>query len=333
MLHTVKWKIIGLVLAIILVFLLFGASVLFGYTNTTWQMVIQAYTAFDGSNEHIIIREARVPRAVAALLVGAALAGAGIIMQALTRNPMASPGILGVNAGGGFFIVAGVSFFSISSEKSYMWLAFAGAIIASIFVYVISSIGREGMTPLKLTLAGATTAALFSSFTSALLVIDERTLSDVLYWLAGSVEGKSLNLITSVLPFLITGFIVILFLGRALNVFAIGEDAAVGLGQNTVALKLLSLLVVVVLAGGAVAIAGPVGFVGLVIPHIARGLIGRDHRWIIPYCLVLGAILLLSADLGARFIAFPREVPVGVMTAIVGAPFFIYLARRELFLK
>ncbi|MFF2481732.1 FecCD family ABC transporter permease [Paenibacillus sp. NPDC058071] len=329
MLHNKTWKIIGLLLAAALAILLFWMSVVFGYADTSWHTVKEAYTAFDGSNEHIIIRELRMPRTIIALLIGAALAASGALMQAITYNPMASPGILGVNAGGGFFIVAGLSLFSIQSSMSMVWLAFAGAAFAAIAVYVMAQVGKDGITPLKLTLAGATLAALFTSFTTALLIGDERTLDDVLFWLAGSVQGKSLNQLTAVLPFLLAGYVVILVLGKSLNIYAVGEQLAKGLGQRTQWLKIVSLLTVVALAGSSVAVAGPVGFVGLVIPHIVRALVGNDHRWIIPYCLVLGGNLLLAADIGARFIAFPKEVPVGVMTALVGAPFFIYLARRE----
>jgi len=330
MLHNKGWKITGLLMAGAFAILLFGASVVFGYADTSWHTVKAAYTAFDGSNEQLIIRDIRMPRAIIALLVGAALAASGALMQALTRNPMASPGILGVHAGGGFFIVAGISLFSIGSSMAMLWLAFAGSGFAALSVYFIAQVGNGGFTPLKLTLAGATLAALFTSFTTALLIGDEQTLDLVLFWLAGSVQGKSLNQLVTVLPFLISGVVVVLFMGRSLNIYAVGEQLAKGLGQRTEWLKVMSLLVVVLLAGSSVAIAGPIGFVGLVIPHIVRALVGSDYRWVIPYCLVVGGCLLLAADIGARFIAFPKEVPVGVMTALVGAPFFIYMARREL---
>ncbi|BBI33591.1 FecCD family ABC transporter permease [Cohnella abietis] len=328
MLHNTTWKWIGLLIATVLAILLFGASVVFGYADTSWHTVKEAFTAFNGSNEHIIIRDLRIPRACIALLVGAALAASGALMQAITRNPMASPGILGVNAGGGFFVVAGISLFSAGSVMSMVWLAFAGAAFAAVSIYVVAQVGKGGITPLKLTLAGATLAALFTSFTTALLIGDERTLDVVLFWLAGSVQGKSLEQLTTVLPFLLVGYVMVLLMGRSLNLYAMGEQLAKGLGQRVQGLKVMSLLAVIVLAGSSVAVAGPIGFVGLVIPHIVRALVGPDHRWVIPYCLVLGGSLLLAADLGARFIAFPKEVPVGVMTALVGAPFFIYLARR-----
>ncbi|GKU76655.1 iron ABC transporter permease [Paenibacillus sp. L3-i20] len=333
MLYNKLLKVTGLVLLAFMGIVLFVASIVLGYTDTSWRIVKEALSGFDGSNAHLIVRELRIPRAITATLVGAALAVSGAVMQALTRNPMASPGILGVNAGAGFFIVAGISFFGLQSSMNMVWLSFAGAIVAALSVYGFAAVGREGITPLKLTLAGATIAALFTSFITALLIGDEQTLDTVLFWLAGSVQGRSMEQIMTVLPFLLGGYIVVMFMGRTLNVFAVGEDIAKGLGQRIIQFQLLALLIVVILAGSSVAIAGPIGFVGLIIPHIARALVGIDNRWVIPYCLLLGAILLLAADLSARFIAFPKEVPVGVMTALVGAPFFIYMARRELMTK
>lgn len=326
-------KIAGLIASLMLFALLFAASIVYGYADTTWSVVWGAYRHFDGSNGQVIIRDIRLPRAIVASLVGAALAVAGAMMQALTRNPMASPGILGVNAGAGFFVVTGVSFMSLSGQGELAWLALSGAAAAAVSVYVVGSVGREGLTPLKLTLAGATMAALFSSFTSALLISDEKTLDSVFFWLAGSIEGRKMEQIVTMLPFFLVGLLSALLLSKAMNVISVGEEVATGLGQNTFRVKLASLLVVVLLAGGAVSLAGPVGFVGLVIPHIVRGLVGIDYRFVLPYCVVLGSVLLLAADIGARFIAFPKEVPVGVMTAIVGAPFFIYLARKELLSK
>lgn len=328
--QNVYYKTIGLIISVAILAALFFASNVLGYTNTPWQVTLDAYLHYDDSNEHVIIRELRFPRALVATLVGAALAVSGALMQALTKNPMASPGILGINAGAGFFIMIGMIVLSLSTHSGLVWLAFLGSAVAALAVYVIGSVGMKGLTPLKLTLAGATVAALFSSFTSALMVSNERDLETVLFWLVGSVEGRKIEHIIPVLPFLFPGFICALLLGKAMNVITVGEDVAKGLGQNTFHVKLMSLIAVVLLSGGSVAIAGPISFVGLVVPHIVRRWIGLDHRWIIPYCAVFGAILLVAADTSARFIAFPKEVPVGVMTATIGAPFFIYLARKGL---
>lgn len=330
LLKTNRARTLGLLIGIILFILSICASILLGYTNTTWKMAIDAYTNFNGSNEHIIIQTTRVPRALIAAAVGSSLAIAGAIMQALSKNPLASPGIMGVNAGAGFFVVLTVTFFASASLNQLTWSAFLGAAVAAITVYFLGSVGREGLTPMKLTLAGAAMAAFFSSFTQGLLVVNEKALEEVLFWLAGSVQGRDLEILQSVLPYLVIAWIGSLLLANSINVLSMGEDVAKGLGQRTVLIKLLSAVVVVLLAGGAVAIAGPIGFIGIVIPHLARSIVGIDHRWVIPFCGLLGGILLLLADIGARYVIMPEEVPVGVMTAIIGTPFFIYIARRRM---
>ncbi|MBM6618914.1 FecCD family ABC transporter permease [Bacillus suaedaesalsae] len=330
LLKTNRARTLGLLVGIILFILSICASILLGYTATTWKMAIDAYLNFNGSNEHIIIQTTRVPRALIAAAVGSSLAIAGAIMQALTKNPLASPGIMGVNAGAGFFVVLSITFFAQASLNQLTWSAFLGAAVAAFTVYFLGSLGREGLTPMKLTLAGAAMAAFFSSFTQGLLVINEKALEEVLFWLAGSVQGRDLDILLSVLPYLVLAWIGSLLLANPINVLSMGDDVAKGLGQKTVLIKLSSAIVIVLLAGGAVAIAGPIGFIGIVIPHLARSIVGIDHRWVIPYCGLLGGILLLVADIGARYVIMPEEVPVGVMTAIIGTPFFIYIARRRM---
>ncbi|MGG3642662.1 FecCD family ABC transporter permease [Bacillus gobiensis] len=303
-------------------------SVVYGYTDTSWKTAIDAFQAFNGSNKHLIITNVRLPRALVAAVVGAALAVAGALMQALTKNPLASPDIFGVNAGAGFFVVASMIFFHVQSLQANVWIAFAGAAIAAFIVYFISSIGIDGLTPVKLTLAGASIAALFSSLTQGMLAVNEAALEQVLFWLAGSVQGRNLQLLLSLSPYLIIALIGSFLLGRKINVLIMGEDVAKSLGQKTGLIKLMMAVSIIILAGGAVAIAGPIGFIGIVVPHFARYLVGNDHRWILPYCALLGAILLITADIGARYIIMPEEVPVGVMTAIIGTPVFIYIARK-----
>ncbi|MGP4073493.1 FecCD family ABC transporter permease [Piscibacillus sp. B03] len=328
MLTKTSTRSIGIIIGMISVLALIWASVIFGLTKINTQMVIDSFTNYDQSNEHIIIQTARIPRALIAAAVGSSLAIAGAIMQGLTKNPLASPSIFGVNAGASFFVVLGVSFFGVSSITGFTWLAFLGAAIAAVVVYLLGSVGTDGLTPVKLTLAGAAIAALFSSMTQGILTMDERALDQVLFWLAGAVQGRDLELLVGVLPYLIVGWVTSLFIGKKMNVLTMGEDVAVGLGQKTWLVKVVGAMVIVLLAGSAVAIAGPIGFVGLIIPHVARWLVGYDYRWLIPYSGLLGAILLLAADIGARYIIMPAEVPIGVMTAFIGAPFFIYIARR-----
>ncbi|MGA9287934.1 MAG: iron ABC transporter permease, partial [Anaerobacillus sp.] len=239
------------------------------------------------------------------------------------------PSILGVNAGASFVIVIAVTFFSVTSLTVFSWLAFLGAAVASIVVYVLGSLGREGLTPMKLTLAGAAIAAMFSSLTQGMLVLNEKALEDVLFWLAGSIEGRSLEMLSSVAPYIGVGLIGALFISTKINTLVMGEDIAKGLGQRTLLVKGGAAVLIVFLAGGSVAVAGPIGFIGIVVPHVARYFTGPDYRWIIPYSALLGAILLLVADIAARYVIMPLEAPVGVLTAVIGTPFFIYIARKE----
>jgi iron complex transport system permease protein len=328
LLKTTQLKWAGLVTAVLLMLLLMCGSVIYGYTETSWRTAIDTFTNYNGSNEHIIIKTVRLPRALIASAVGASLAIAGALMQTLTKNPLASPGIFGINAGAGFAVVVAVTLFSVNDLQAFNGLAFIGAAVAAISVYAIGSFGREGLTPMKLTLAGAAIAAMFSSFTQGLLVIDEASLEQVLFWLAGSVQGRKLETLQNVLPYIGIGWIGAILIAGKMNILSMGEDVAKGLGLNTGLLKMTVGVLVILLAGGAVAVAGPIGFVGIVVPHITRSIIGIDHRWVIPLSGILGAILLLAADIGARYILMPSEVPVGVMTAIIGTPFFIFIARR-----
>lgn len=328
MLQTTTWKWTGLVIALGLLSVAAMASVTFGVMNTGWKDVLHAVTAFDGSNEQLIIRDVRVPRALIAAAVGACLGMSGSLLQALTKNPLADVGIMGINNGASLLVVASVTFLGVSSLYDYIWFAFAGAGISAILVYALGSVGRSGLTPIKITLSGAAIAALLSSFTHTMLLVNERTVQEVLFWLSGSVQGRKLGLLQQVLPFMAVGWVGALFLSGPLNILMMGEDVAKGLGQRTAAVKLLTGVIVVVLAGSSVAIAGPILFVGLVTPHIARYLVGIDLRWSIPYSALLGSILLIAADIGARFVAMPNEIPIGVMTAIVGSPFFVYVARK-----
>ncbi|KON66977.1 iron ABC transporter [Peribacillus butanolivorans] len=321
-----KWM--GIFITIILLLFLLCSSIVYGYTNTTWQMAIDAFTHFNGSNEHIVIQSVRFPRALIASAVGASLAISGVLMQTLTKNPLASPDIFGVNAGAGLAVVTGVTIFGISNLQVFTWLSFIGAAIAAVSIYMIGSMGRGGLTPMKLTLAGAAMTAMVSSLTQGLLVSNEALLEQVLFWLAGSVSGRSLDNLTAVFPYLAVGWVLALITSGKMNVLSMGEDVAKGLGLNIVFLKIVLGLVVILLAGGSVAVAGPIGFIGIVVPHLTRFIVGIDHRWLIPFAGLLGAVLLLTADIISRYILMPQEVPVGVMTAIIGTPFFIYIARK-----
>lgn len=290
---------------------------------------VAALTRYDPDNySQLVVRTMRLPRTVIGLGVGAALAAAGAAMQAATRNPLAEPSLLGVNAGASFAIVAAVYFGHMTHPLQYLWFAFAGALGAAVLVYAIASAGG-GASPVKLALAGVIVSALLGSWTTALLILNKETLEMVRFWLAGSLAGRSLNLLPPVAPFLAAGLLGVLLVGRQLNTLSLGEESARSLGMHTGRMRALVAVLVMLLAGSAVALAGPVGFVGLAVPHIVRALIGADYRWILPFCLVLGPALLLGADILGRVMMRPAEVQVGVVTALVGAPFLIYLARRR----
>lgn len=318
---------IGLSLSLLVLLTLLVASITLGAAKIPLDTIYDALTAFDGSTDHLIIYTIRLPRSLIAVLVGAALAVAGALMQGLTRNPLAEPGILGINAGAALAVVSAIFLFGTSSPGIYAGCAFLGAAATAISVYFLGSLSRGGLTPLNLTLAGAALTALLSSLTTAILILSQRTLDEIRFWLAGSVAGRDFALFSQVLPYMIIGLAIAFALGRQITTISLGEDVARSLGQETVWVKVLAAVSIVLLAGSAVAIAGPIGFVGLIIPHIVRFLVGVDYRWILPYSAVFGAILLLISDIGARLLIRPQELPVGVMTAIAGAPFFIYLAR------
>ncbi|MED3787923.1 iron ABC transporter permease [Peribacillus frigoritolerans] len=321
-----KWM--GLFITILLLLFLLCSSIVYGYTDTTWKMAIDAFTDFNGTNEHIVIQSVRLPRALIASAIGASLAISGVLMQTLTKNPLASPDIFGVNAGAGLAVVTGVTVFGISNLQVFTWLSFLGAAIAAISIFMIGSMGRGGLTPMKLTLAGAAMTAMVASLTQGLLVSNEALLEQVLFWLAGSVSGRSLDNLVAVLPYLAVGWVLALIMSSKMNVLSMGEDVAKGLGLNIVFLKLVLGLAIILLSGGSVAVAGPIGFIGIVVPHLTRSIVGIDHRWLIPFSGLFGAVLLIAADVISRYILMPREVPVGVMTAIIGTPFFIYIARK-----
>lgn len=321
-----KWM--GLFITILLLLFLLCSSIVYGYTDTTWKLAIDAFTDFNGTNEHIVIQSVRLPRALIASAIGASLAISGVLMQTLTKNPLASPDIFGVNAGAGLAVVTGVTVFGISNLQVFTWLSFLGAAIAAISIFMIGSMGRGGLTPMKLTLAGAAMTAMVASLTQGLLVSNEALLEQVLFWLAGSVSGRSLDNLVAVLPYLAAGWVLALIMSGKMNVLSMGEDVAKGLGLNIVLLKLVLGLAIILLSGGSVAVAGPIGFIGIVVPHLTRSIVGIDHRWLIPFSGLFGAVLLIAADVISRYILMPREVPVGVMTAIIGTPFFIYIARK-----
>lgn len=320
----------GLLLGIVLLWLSLIASIISGAADIAFKDIYQTFTAFDGSVNHLIIRTVRLPRSLIAMLVGASLAVAGAIMQGLTRNPLADPGILGVNAGAALAVVVGTFIFGSSSLTVYAWYAFAGATVSAVSVYLLGSLGRGGLTPFNLTIAGAALTAFISSITGGILILSQRTLEEIRFWLAGSVAGRDMDLLLQVLPYICVGLILAIAISKQITILSLGEDTAKSLGQSTGLIKILAAISIILLAGASVAIAGPIGFIGLIVPHLVRFLVGVDYRWILPYSAVLGAIILLIADLCGRLIIQPSELPVGLVMPLIGAPCFIYLIRWKM---
>ncbi|WXG71792.1 iron ABC transporter permease [Rhodococcus sovatensis] len=272
---------------------------------------------------------ARLPRTVLALLAGAALAVSGAVMQGVTRNPLADPGILGVNMGASLAVVSGITFFGLAAATSFVWVAIGGAAVAAIFVYAIGSLGRGGATPLKLALAGAVTSAALLSFVSAIALPRSDLAGGIQSWQIGGVGGAVFDRISMVLPFLLVGFAICMLSARGLNSLALGDDLAAGLGERVAFVRGACAVGAVILCGAVTAVTGPIGFVGLVVPHMCRLLVGVDHRWLLPFSALGGAALLTAADVLGRIVARPAEIDVGIITALVGAPFFIYIVRRQ----
>jgi iron complex transport system permease protein len=271
----------------------------------------------------------RMPRTLLALLVGVALGLAGAVMQALTRNPLGDPGLLGISAGAAFGIVLAVATIGVTSLYGYLAFAFVGALVASVVVYLLGSIGRGGATPVKLALAGVAITALLTSLTSGLTLIYPEALNRYRFWAAGSLAGQDADVVLRVAPFVLAGAALALASSSALNSMALGDDVAVALGRRVGLVRLRGALAITLLTGAAVAVVGPIVFLGLVVPHVARAITGPDQRWLMPFAVVLAPVLLLAADLVGRVIARPGETEVGIVVAFLGAPFFIALVRRR----
>lgn len=282
----------------------------------------------DPSGDWAVV-QARVPRTVAGILVGACLGLAGTAMQGVARNPLADPGILGVNAGAALSVIVAVVLFGVGTASGYVWFAFVGAAAAAVVVYAVASLGREGATPVKLALAGAAISAGLASLLQALLITNQGALNAFRNWQVGSVAGKNWDQVLAVLPFMLIGIGIVVFTGRWLNGLALGDDLARGLGQNPALARGVTAIGIVLLCGAATALAGPVGFIGLVVPHLLRALIGTDYRWLLPYSVLTAPIILVSADVVGRVILLPGEVAAGVISVFVGAPVFIWLVRKR----
>ena len=323
-------RILGLAFLLVLVVVAALASIAVGTRSIglgeVWRSLVDGDLSTDAA---VIVRRLRVPRTALGLLVGLALGVAGALMQGHTRNPLGDPGLLGVTAGASLAVVLAIAWFGIGTPSGYVWFAFAGALAGTVLVYGIGSAGRGGPTPVTLALAGAALSALLYALVRAVLVSDQQTLDSFRFWVVGALAGRGADVAWQVAPFIAIGVVLAIANAPALNLLGLGEDVARGLGQRIWPARVVGLTAITLLCGAATAACGPIAFVGLVVPHAVRAVTGPDHRWLIPCSGLLGAALLLSADVLGRVVARPGELQVGIVLALVGAPFFIALVRRR----
>jgi iron complex transport system permease protein len=317
-----------LLVVVVVLFLVMLASVAFGSRVVGWSDIVAAFGGTDETLDQAAVVK-RIPRTVLAALVGAALALSGAVMQGVTRNPLADPGILGVNMGAMLAIAVAMVTVGLSTATEYIWVAIAGAALSAVFVYAVGSLGRGGATPLKIALAGAATSAALASLVVAVVLPRGDIAENFQSWQVGGVGGASWESIGHVLPFLAAGLAVCLLCARPLNSLALGDELAAGLGERVALARGAAALGAVVLCGAATAVAGPIAFVGLIVPHMCRLLVGLDHRWLLPFVTLTGAALLTFADVIGRVVNRPDEIEAGIITALIGAPFFIYIVRRQ----
>jgi iron complex transport system permease protein len=318
---------LGLGLGLLALVLACAASLVFGSRVVSWDEIIGGLTDPVSFAEKAVA--SRLPRTLLAIMVGAALGVSGAVMQGITRNPLADPGLLGINLGSSLAVVVGIAVFSISATAQYIWFALVGGIAAALIVYAIGALGRAGATPLKLAIAGAAVSAALSSLVSAVLLVRTDVYNVFRFWQVGGVGGAAFPDMAVILPFVVVGAVLALFSARGLDVLALGDDVARGLGGRVGLSRAVAGVAAVLLSAAATAIAGPIAFAGLIVPHAARLFTGPAHRWLLPYSAIFGAVLLVAADVVGRVISRPSDIPVGIMTAVVGAPFFIWLIRRS----
>ncbi|SDN83626.1 iron complex transport system permease protein [Klenkia soli] len=330
LLHGPATRIGGLWLLLALAVVACALSIAVGTRSIGLGTVWQALTdpGFTG-DDAVVIRELRIPRTLLGILVGLSLGVAGALMQGHTRNPLGDPGLLGVAAGASAAVVGAIFLLGITTPSGYVWFAFAGALLGSVAVFAIGSSGRGGATPVSLALAGSAISALLYALVRAVLVSDQQTLDSFRFWVVGSLSGRDATIAWQVLPFIAVGLLLAMVNAPALNLLGLGEDVARGLGQHVLLARVVGITSITLLTGAATAACGPIGFVGLVVPHIARAVTGPDHRWLVPYSGLLGVVLLLVADVVGRVVVRPGELQVGIVLALVGAPFFIALVRRR----
>nr|WP_241842005.1 iron ABC transporter permease [Pseudofrankia sp. BMG5.36] len=318
----------GLTLAVVVLAGVCLLSVWIGANHLPFTVVWRVLWHDDGSQAAVVVHDLRIPRTLLGLVVGAALGVAGALTQALTRNDLVEPGMLGVSIGASAAVVVAISVFGITSPAGYVWFSLVGAAVTSVAVFAIGATGRSGTSPATLVVTGAAATAVLGSFVYAALLLDTRTFDQFRHWDVGSLAVRGSGSLTATAPIMAAGLLIACTLGRPLNALALGDEAARGLGVRLHRARVSGAVAVVLLCGGATAAAGPITFVGLAVPHIARVIAGPDNRWVLPYSAVLAPVLLIGSDLVGRVIIAPGELQVGVVTAFVGAPVFIVLCRR-----
>ncbi|WP_442971981.1 iron chelate uptake ABC transporter family permease subunit [Rhodococcus sp. P1Y] len=322
-------RILGLVILTLALAAAILASIAIGARPLTFAEIGHALLNSTGTDTDIIVRTLRVPRTLLALVVGIALGIAGALIQGHTRNPLADAGLLGLNAGAAFLVVLSIYFFRFNSPSQYLWFAFAGSAIASVVVFGLSSAGNGKASPLNLALAGAGVAFFLAAMTNAIVLLDQTSLDGYRFWSVGSVAGRGLDVLWQVLPFLVVGVLIAVASTPGLNVMSLGEDVARSLGTNIALTRTIGIVAITLLTGAATAACGPIAFIGLVVPHVARVVTGPDYRWIVPYAGLMGGVMLMIADVIGRVVVRPGELQVGIVLALFGAPFFIALVRRR----
>ncbi|MGY4719366.1 iron chelate uptake ABC transporter family permease subunit [Naumannella cuiyingiana] len=327
-----RGSVLGLTLLVVLAVGAALASLAIGSRDIPIGEVLGALLYPDGSDISTIVNGLRVPRTALGLLAGAALGLAGALMQGHTRNPLADPGLLGVNAGAAFAVVIGVFAFGVTSLAGYAWFALAGAGLAAAAVFAIGS-SRGGPNPVSLVLAGAAVSALLIACTQAVVLTDRATLNQWRFWQVGSVANRGLDVVAQVAPFLVAGAVLAAISSRSLNLLQLGDDVARSLGIRPTRAKVIGIAAVMLLVGATTAACGPISFVGLVVPHLARFLAGVDYRWILVYSTLLGAILVTAGDILGRLMVRPAELQVGIVMALIGGPVFVLLVRRARLVK
>ncbi|MGW2702283.1 FecCD family ABC transporter permease [Streptomyces sp. NPDC001340] len=317
---------LGLLLSVAILMLVTMASIAIGAKALTLDQVWHGLFHDTGTYGDVVVDE-RLSRTVLGLLAGAALGLSGAVLQALTRNPLADPGLLGINAGASAAVVTAITYFGVTSLTGYVWFAFGGAAAVGALVWFLG--GSRGATPVRLALAGTAISAALYGYLQSVMIMDDAALGRMRFWTVGSLSSATDSTIVQVLPFLAAGTLLALALARPLNAVAMGDDTARALGANLARTRTLAMLAATVLCGAATAACGPIVFVGLMVPHVVRSFTGPDLRWILPYATVLSPVLLLGADVIGRVVARPSELQVGIVTAIIGGPVFIHLVRRR----